>query len=360
MLYRLRNTRSKEVDNNSSVRSNFVSDSVNSTYTSNPTNGFDFSDFSSFDTNYDTNFTVNISHHGLDKMENNDRTLKELATSDVMYQPWCIQYSQLEQAQYELKSGLIHLLPKFHGLTINKKSKLIWQVEFGVPSHPSRDQRCPGQMKSSRPTEVVPAKRVPLLVHLLANSVFACQLRLHVPTTTSRLCLHVPILSLCAKFTLSIRIRPGSKTDSSPTIPTHFHLGNTCSRIAPPFMFSGLLRLTLHLCHDDCRGRLSSPFHVSILHFMYHSKGKTQQCDFRGSTAFRVRNLATVTSNQRSENNIDELTSFVRQQAAGQHHNRPLVQECCMCGSVGNLTNACLVLQEIELQRYQAPPFRQQ
>ncbi|RDX88435.1 hypothetical protein CR513_29976, partial [Mucuna pruriens] len=52
-----------------------------------------------------------------EQMENNDRTLKELATRDMMYQPWCIQYPQLEPAQtYELKSGLIHLLPKFHGL----------------------------------------------------------------------------------------------------------------------------------------------------------------------------------------------------------------------------------------------------
>ncbi|RDX86082.1 Retrovirus-related Pol polyprotein, partial [Mucuna pruriens] len=42
------------------------------------------------------------------QMENYDRTLKELATPDV---------PQLELAQtYELKSGLIHLLPKFHGL----------------------------------------------------------------------------------------------------------------------------------------------------------------------------------------------------------------------------------------------------
>ncbi|RDY01289.1 hypothetical protein CR513_15402, partial [Mucuna pruriens] len=40
------------------------------------------------------------------QMENIDRTLKELATPDV-----------LEPAQtYELKSSLIHLLPKFHGL----------------------------------------------------------------------------------------------------------------------------------------------------------------------------------------------------------------------------------------------------
>ncbi|RDY07925.1 hypothetical protein CR513_07900, partial [Mucuna pruriens] len=39
-------------------------------------------------------------------MENQDRTLKERATPDVVYQPWCIEYPQLEPAQsYELKSG---------------------------------------------------------------------------------------------------------------------------------------------------------------------------------------------------------------------------------------------------------------
>ncbi|RDX95669.1 hypothetical protein CR513_21771, partial [Mucuna pruriens] len=54
---------------------------------------------------------------GTEQMENNDRTLKELATPDMAYQPWCIQYPQLEPTQiYKLKSGLIHLLPKFHGI----------------------------------------------------------------------------------------------------------------------------------------------------------------------------------------------------------------------------------------------------
>ncbi|RDY00923.1 hypothetical protein CR513_15837, partial [Mucuna pruriens] len=52
-----------------------------------------------------------------EQMKNNDRTLKELATPNVVYQLWCFQYPQLKPAQtYELKSGLIHLLPKFHGL----------------------------------------------------------------------------------------------------------------------------------------------------------------------------------------------------------------------------------------------------
>ena len=52
-----------------------------------------------------------------DQMANNaeDRTLKELAAPDVAYQPLCIQYPDLN-ANFELKSGLIQLLPKFHGL----------------------------------------------------------------------------------------------------------------------------------------------------------------------------------------------------------------------------------------------------
>jgi len=49
-------------------------------------------------------------------MVDNNRTLMELATLDVMYQPWCIQYPKTD-VSYELKLGLIHLLPKFHGLT---------------------------------------------------------------------------------------------------------------------------------------------------------------------------------------------------------------------------------------------------
>ncbi|KAI9102339.1 hypothetical protein K1719_023541 [Acacia pycnantha] len=45
----------------------------------------------------------------------NHHTLKELGAHDVNYQPLCIQYPDL-LANFELKSGLIHLLPKFHGL----------------------------------------------------------------------------------------------------------------------------------------------------------------------------------------------------------------------------------------------------
>ena len=47
------------------------------------------------------------------EMANHDHTLKELVAPDLDQQSLCIQYPQLEVA-FELKSGMIHLLPTFH------------------------------------------------------------------------------------------------------------------------------------------------------------------------------------------------------------------------------------------------------
>ena len=43
-----------------------------------------------------------------------DRTLKKLVAYNVVYQPLCIDYPVLD-ALFELKYGLIHLLPTIHG-----------------------------------------------------------------------------------------------------------------------------------------------------------------------------------------------------------------------------------------------------
>ena len=52
----------------------------------------------------------------------NNQTFKELATPDLDQQPLCIQYPNLEIA-FELKSGLIHLLPTFHGFSREDPNK---------------------------------------------------------------------------------------------------------------------------------------------------------------------------------------------------------------------------------------------
>ncbi|RDX84037.1 hypothetical protein CR513_34976, partial [Mucuna pruriens] len=82
-----------------------TNNSLNTSFTSkisvSTTNIIGSSDFSA--TNY---FSSLNNSQQQELMENQDRMFKELATPDV-----------LELAQsYELKFGLIHLLPKFHGL----------------------------------------------------------------------------------------------------------------------------------------------------------------------------------------------------------------------------------------------------
>ncbi|RDX86928.1 hypothetical protein CR513_31666, partial [Mucuna pruriens] len=68
-------------------------------------NHFDFSKSDSFESK--PNISNNQSYEP-EQMENNNRMLKVLSTLD---------YPQLAPTQsYELKYGLIHLLPKFHGL----------------------------------------------------------------------------------------------------------------------------------------------------------------------------------------------------------------------------------------------------
>ncbi|RDY01464.1 hypothetical protein CR513_15199, partial [Mucuna pruriens] len=104
-LHRSRKIKNTNVGSSDSF--NFVSNSINNLFATNS----EFPDYSNKPKGGE-NKSKEPEH-----MQNQDRTLKELGTLDVVYQPWCIQYLQLEPARsYELKSSLIHLLPKFHGL----------------------------------------------------------------------------------------------------------------------------------------------------------------------------------------------------------------------------------------------------
>ncbi|RDX78694.1 hypothetical protein CR513_40985, partial [Mucuna pruriens] len=113
-----------------------------------------FNNFSSFDPLYDLNPEIEITLCRLRKariivvsnssnsISSFDNSSPELATPDVVYQPWCIQYPQLELAQsYELKSGFIHLLPKFHGLAGEDPHKHL--KEFHVVCSTMRPQGIP-------------------------------------------------------------------------------------------------------------------------------------------------------------------------------------------------------------------------
>ncbi|WCJ30088.1 hypothetical protein M5689_011671 [Euphorbia peplus] len=55
-----------------------------------------------------------------------ERTLRQLQTYEVNNQPLCIRYPNLD-VSFELKSELIHLLPKFHGIESESPHKHLKQ-----------------------------------------------------------------------------------------------------------------------------------------------------------------------------------------------------------------------------------------
>ena len=61
----------------------------------------------------------------------NARTLKELAAPDLNQQPLCIIFPNLnDNTPFEFKSGLIHLLLSFHGLSGEEPYKHLQEFDI--------------------------------------------------------------------------------------------------------------------------------------------------------------------------------------------------------------------------------------
>ncbi|RDX86695.1 hypothetical protein CR513_31944, partial [Mucuna pruriens] len=90
----IRSPRNSEVANNSLNSIAFASDSTTIAFASDLANSVDCD---SNIANSDSDFSICISKLSLDNMDDNNRTLKELTTYDIIYQPWCIRHPELEQ-----------------------------------------------------------------------------------------------------------------------------------------------------------------------------------------------------------------------------------------------------------------------
>ena len=92
---------------------------------------------SEFESDYFHNLFDSDSEIAFDNMVAEQRTLRQLAAPDVNYNGLCIEYPDAD-APFELKSGLIHLLPKFNGLAGEDPYKHLkeFQVVCSTPSRP--------------------------------------------------------------------------------------------------------------------------------------------------------------------------------------------------------------------------------
>ncbi|RDY00192.1 Retrovirus-related Pol polyprotein, partial [Mucuna pruriens] len=280
--------------------------------------------------------------------ENNDRTLKELATPDVVYQPWCIQYPQLEPAQtYELKSGLIHLLPKFHGLAGEDPHKHL--KEFHVVCSTMRPQGIS--------EDYIKMKAFPFSLDGAAKDWLYLQ----------------PVLFNTwgdMKHTFLEKFFPASRTASirkeicgirqhtGETLHEYWERFNklyaTCphhqisKQLLIQYFYEGLSLMDRSMI-DAASGRaLMDKTPTAARHLISNMASNTQQFGIRGPSQTRMVNEIGAASNQRLENQLTELTSLVRQLAVGQHQPAMAAKVCGICTSVEHPTDMCPTLQETD------------
>ncbi|RDX92984.1 hypothetical protein CR513_24808, partial [Mucuna pruriens] len=282
------------------------------------------------------------------QMENNDRTLKELATPDVVYQPWCIQYPQLEPAQtYELKSGLIHLLPKFHGLTGEDPHKHL--KEFHVVCSIMKSQGISedyikmktflfsldgaakdwlylqpvlfntwGDIKRTFLEKFFPASRNASIKKEI------CGIRQHTEETLYEY--WERFNKLCA------------------TCP-HHHISE---QLLIQYFYEGLSMMDKSIIDAASGGALMDKMPAATRHLISNMASNTQQFGIRGPNQSQMVNEIGAASNQRLENQLNELTSLGRQLVVGQHQPTLAAKVSGICTFVEHPTDMCPTLQETD------------
>ncbi|RDY13839.1 hypothetical protein CR513_01190, partial [Mucuna pruriens] len=282
------------------------------------------------------------------QMENHDRTLKELATPNVVYQPWCIQYPQLELAQtYELKSGLIHLLLKFHGLAREDPHKHL--KEFHVVCSTMRPQGIP--------EDYIKMKAFPFSLDGAAKDWLYLQPALFNTWGDMKRTFLEKFFPASRTATIRKEIC-GIRQHTGETLHEYWERFNklyvTCphhqisKQLLIQYFYEGLSMMDRSMIDVASGGALMDKTPTAARHLISNMVSNTQQFGIRGPNPSRLVNEIGAASNQRLENQLTELTSLVRQLAVSQHYPATVAKVCGICTSAEHPTDLCPTLQETE------------
>ncbi|RDY00218.1 hypothetical protein CR513_16633, partial [Mucuna pruriens] len=313
---------------------------------------FDSSSYDSIWNSENSNFTtdesVSFEHQEAGSMENNDRTLKELATPDVVYQPCCIQCPPLEPAQsYELKSSLIHLLTKFHGLAGENPHKHL--KEFHVVCSKMRSQGIP--------EDHIKMKAFPFSLNGVAKDWLYLQPILFNTWGDMKRMFLEKFFSASRTATIRKEIC-GIKQYSGETLHEYWERFNklfaTCphhqisEQLLIQYFYEGLMMMDRSMIDATSGGALMDKTSTTAQHPISNMASNTQQFGTRGAVAPSMVNEVGTIDNLRLENQLTELTSLVRQLAIGQYQPIAVLKTYGICTLVEHLTDMCPTLQETE------------
>lgn len=287
----------------------------------------------------------------VDTMANpNNRTLRELATPDVAQQPMCIQYPDID-APFELRSGLIHLLPKFHGLAGEDPHKHL--KEFHIV--------CSTMKPQGIPEDHIKIKAFPFSLDAAAKD-WLYYLQPGVITSWSDMKKLFLEKFFPTSRTASIRKEiSGIRQLSGETLYEYWErfkkLCATCphhqisDQLLIQYLYEGLMPMERSMIDAASGGALmdKTPFEARSL--IANMAENSQQFSTRAMTLTKgVHEVNTSPDHLRLETRLEELTSLVRQMAIGQHQQQNTTTQhiqraCGICTSIEHPTDVCPILQ---------------
>ena len=268
-----------------------------------------------------------------------NRTLKELAAPNLNQQPLCIEFPNLEAA-FELKSGLIHLLPKFHGLAGEDPHKHL--KEFHV-------------VCSSMKPQGITEAQIKLRAFPFSLDEYAKDWLYYLPSGTINSWNEMKRQFLEKYFPASkaANIRKeicGIRQHHEETLYEYWErfkkLCASCpyhqisDQLLIQYFYEGLLPMERSMVDAASGGALVDKTPEAAKMLISNMAANSQQFGTRiEHTSKKVNEVST----SNLERQISDLTSLVRQMAVG---NLQTVKACGICSATSHATDMCPTLQE--------------
>ena len=274
--------------------------------------------------------------------DNNNRTLKELAAPDVAYQPLCIQYPDLH-FDFELKSGLIHLLPKFHGLAGEDPHKHL--KEFHVV--------CSTMKPHGIAEDHIKLRAFPFSLDGAAKDWLYYLQPASIASWNDMKRLFLEKFFPASRAAAIRKDICGIRQMTGETLHEYWErfkkLCASCphhqisDQLLIQYYYEGLLPMDRSMVDAASGGALVDKTPAAARDLIANMAANAQQFGTRVITSTRGVNEVHVShaDQQRMEHRIDELTSLVRQLAMGQHQTPVVVRVCSICYSSSHPTDLC-------------------
>nr|XP_027102633.1 uncharacterized protein LOC113723867 [Coffea arabica] len=276
----------------------------------------------------------------------NTQTLRELAAPELTHQPLCITFPTLtENIAFELKSGLIHLLPSFHGLSGKEPHKHVKEFKVvcsnmkppGVTEEQIRLRTFPFSLKDAAKDWLyyLPAGNITTWVQ------FKKKFLKKFFSASRAASLRNEIYSIKQYSVESLYDYWERFNKLCTRCPQH----QISEQLLIQYFYEWLQSTDRSIIDAASGGTLANKTPKKAWEFIEAMAENSQQFGYRESNPTRRVNKIETSSIQQQ---LSELTSAVRQLAMG---NTPRAKVCGICTSMDHCTDTCPFLQEDDAEQ---------